>query len=512
MPIKFIDTAGWEATGTENSKEMIEKMMSQTRQALFESDLAFFILDVRQGVTVADEKLADYLKGEGIRNYPNLKNIVLLGNKAEQSFLGDITNEVYKLGMGDPLYISAEHNEGIVDLYDKLRECIPESYIEENAEKYQKRIEKHEELRKQKWEELQKMEKKSGEDWNLREWEKVYDELNHPDNSDYDSDAEVDLQNSLVNPEDFKLSPEAAKRARPIQMSIIGRPNVGKSSLVNSILNSDRVITDSKAGTTRDSVSIDYLFNGRKIKLVDTAGLYKRSKGVLNELIEDEVHRTIKYSHVVFFMFDASEGIYPSELDLAREVINEGRVLIAVGNKWDKVSKDLKQKFIDYYTDMFFRKISLKGLYIIFTSASTKYNVKNLLNETLNLYDAWNTRISTGLLNRWLDSFKKVQSLPTEHGSLLKIKYITQIKARPPTFYVFVNDKSLMKENYYKIFTNSLCREFKLNGVPTRIIFRDKHLKAKKIHQPGFNVRKVSKLKTSGLDLMKKKSRSKRPM
>lgn len=491
---------------------MIEKMMSQTRQALFESDLAFFILDVRQGVTVADEKLADYLKGEGIRNYPHLKNVVLLGNKAEHSFLGDISNEVYQLGFGDPILISAEHNEGLVDLYDKLRECIPESYIEEAREKYEKRLEKHENLRTQKWKELQSLEKQAGEDWNLKEWERVYDELNHPENSDYDSDSEVDLKKTLVKPEDFELSPESAKKSRTIQMSIVGRPNVGKSSLINTILESDRVITDSKAGTTRDSVSINYVYNGRKIKLVDTAGLYKRSKGVLNEMIEDEVHRAIKYSHVVVFMFDASEGICPAELDLARKVINEGRVLIAVGNKWDKVTKDLKPKFVDYYSDMFFRKISLKGLHIILTSATTKYNIKNLLNEMLKLYDAWNSRISTGLLNRWLDSFKKVQNLPSEHGSLLKIKYITQIKARPPTFYVFVNDKSLMKENYYKNFSNSLSEEFKMNGVPIRIIFRDKHLKAKKIHSPGFNVKKVSKLRTSGIGMLRKESKNNKPM
>jgi GTP-binding protein len=204
-------------------------------------------------------------------------------------------------------------------------------------------------------------------------------------------------------------------------------------------------------------------------------------------------------------MFDSSEGVSPTELDLARKVISEGRVLIAVGNKWDKVQKDLRPKFVDYYTDIFFRKISLKGLHIVLASAHTKYNVNNLLRDVINLYDSWNIRIGTGLLNRWLDSFKKVQNLPSEHGSLLKIKYITQIKARPPTFYVFVNDKSLMKENYYKNFSNSLCAEFKLSGVPVRIIFRDKHLKAKRIHKPGFNLKRAKDFGTSGFEKVKGK-------
>ena len=477
--------------------------MIQTRQALFESDLAFFLLDVRQGITDADEKMAEYLSQEGIQKYPSLKQIILVGNKAESSFLGDISDEVTTLGLGEAIYISAEHNEGLVDLYDKLREHIPDSYIEEAKDRIQRRKDKHEVLKEQKWKELQEMEKKSGEDWNLKEWERVYNEHNLVDNSDYDSDSEVDLRKSLVDPAEVKASPEVAMKSRTIQMSIIGRPNVGKSSMVNSLLGASRVIVDSQAGTTRDSVYVDYVFNGRKIKLVDTAGLYKRSKGVLNEMIQEEVHRAIKYSHIVLFMFDASEGLTPSEMDLARKVIDEGRVLVAVGNKWDKVGKELRGKFAEYYTDLFFRKISLKGLHIVLVSAHTKHNLNNLLNDMIHLYDSWNLRIGTGLLNRWLDSFKKVQNLPTEHGSLLKIKYITQIKARPPTFYVFVNDKSLMKENYYKNFSNSLCAEFGLSGVPVRIIFRDKHLKAKKIHKPGFNLKKAKDFGTSLFNTLK---------
>ena len=148
---------------------MIEKMMSQTRKALFESDLAFLLLDVRQGVTFADEKLAEYLKKEGVKSYPNLKNIVLVGNKAESSYIGDISNEVYKLDMGDPVLISAAHNEGLVDLYEKLREHIPESYFEETEKNFEKRKERHSLIKIQKLKELKELEKQSGEDWNLKE-------------------------------------------------------------------------------------------------------------------------------------------------------------------------------------------------------------------------------------------------------------------------------------------------------------------------------------------------------
>lgn len=502
MPIKIIDTAGWDPVGTKNSPNMIEKMMSQTRKALFESDMAFFLLDVRQGVTIADEKLAEYLRKEGVKDYPNLKEIVLVGNKAEQSYLGDISNEVYSLEMGDPIMISAEHNEGIVDLYDKLRDAIPETYFEENKERHEKRLQRHAKVKAEKFKELKALEATTGENFNLKEWERAYDELNPPENSDYDTDSEINIDTTIADPVAFRKNHEILRKVRGIQLSIIGRPNVGKSTLINSLLGEDRVITDPEAGTTRDSIYIDYVYNGRKIKLVDTAGLYKRSKGAVGKMIEDDVKKAVKFSHVVIMMFDAFEGVTPMELDLARDVIDEGRVLLLVGNKWDKVAKDMKTKFSEYYADLFYRKITLKGLNIAMISASQKYNTKKMLSEIIDLYDRWNTRVSTGLLNRWLDSFKKVQNLPTEAGELLKIKYITQIKSRPPTFYVYVNDRSLMKENYLKNFTNSLCKEFSISGVPIRILLRDKHLKAKKQHKPEFKIRKAKDILVQGTKKM----------
>lgn len=509
VPIKFIDTAGWDPVDTPNSPQMIQKMMSQTRKALFDSDLALFLLDVRQGVTIADEKLAEYLKKEGIQTYPNLKEVILVGNKAEQSFLDDISNEVYKLNFGDPVLISAEHNERIVDLYDRIKESIPDAYIEESTKKYEKRLETHKKIKDQKLKEIKELEKKSGEDWNLKEWERTYDQINPPENSDYDSDSEINIQEILSDPQAFKNNPEIVKKTKPLQLSIIGRPNVGKSSLINSILGEERVITDSEAGTTRDSVYIDYAYNGKKFRLVDTAGLTKHSRGTLTKMIHDDVKKAIKYSHVVILLFDASEGVLPIELDLAREAIQEGRVLITVGNKWDKIPSENKTKLANYYSQVFYKKITLKGLNLVVTSASTKYNIRKLLNEVLELYEKWNTRISTGVLNRWLESFKKVQNMPTEAGELLKIKYVAQIKSRPPTFYMFVNDRSLMKENYMKNFISSLSKEFGLGGVPVRVIMRDKHLKAKNVHKPQFKLRKAKDLfKNSS----QKTSKSKKPI
>lgn len=506
-----MDTAGWDPIGTENSLEVIHKMMGQSRKALFDSDVALFLLDVRNGVTIADEKLAEYLKKEGVKDYPNLKDIILVGNKAESSFMGDISNEVYKLDLGDPIYISAEHNEGLVDLYDRLRESIPDAYIEESVRRDERRVEKHQKIREDKLKELKILEAKSGEDWNIKEWERTYDKINNPQNSDYDSDSEVLIEDQIIDPEAYKINPEVAKTSKPLQLSIIGRPNVGKSTMINCILGEDRVITDKEAGTTRDSVYIDYVYNGRKFRLVDTAGLYKHSRGTIAKMIYDDVQKAIKFSNVVILLFDASEGIMPMELDLARQAIDEGRVLLTVGNKWDKVSKEDRPKLSKHYANLFYRKVTLKGLNLVLTSATSKYNIRKMLDEVLELYVKWNTRVSTGLLNRWLNSFKKVQNMPTEAGELLKIKYITQIKSRPPTFYMFVNDRSLMKENYMKNFKSSLTQEFKLGGVPVRIIMRDKHLKAKNQHKPQFKLRKAKDLLVGATAKLARK-KSKKPV
>ena len=382
---------------------MIQKMMSQSRKALFESDAALFVIDVRQGVTMADEQLAEYLKYEGVKDYPNLKDIILVGNKAESTFLGDISNEVYNLNMGDPILISAEHNEGLVDLYDKLKDIIPQSYIEENAKRHEKRIERHKKHKQSKFKEIKELEKAAGEDWNIKEWERAYDKLNPPENSDYDSDSEINIEEVLVDPNEIKDNPEAVKLAKPLQLSIIGRPNVGKSSLINSILGEERVITDSEAGTTRDSIYIDYVYNGKKFRLVDTAGLTKYSRGTVSKMIHDDVKKAIRFSHVVILLFDANEGVMPMELDLAREAIDEGRVLLTVGNKWDLIPKDKKNNLASYYSNLFYRKCTLKGLNLVLTSATSKYNIRKLLDEVILLYTKWNTRVSTGLLNRWLD-------------------------------------------------------------------------------------------------------------
>ncbi|CAG9324131.1 unnamed protein product [Blepharisma stoltei] len=496
VDIKFIDTAGWDPTDTPNPKPIIEKMKLQTLNAIKLSDTILFLTDVRAGISPSDIELAQYLRKTVLSDKNATKDVILIGNKAESSWLGDVSNEVYKLGFGEPLLISAQHGEGIADLYEELKSRIPEGYADDFKERLKKRKEKHNKIKAERLAELEDLEKESGEDFNLKEWERAYDKLNPWDNSDYDSDNEIDINKSLAS--DFNLKDkdslmENMKKHKMIQLAIIGRPNVGKSTLINAFLNEERVITDNQPGTTRDALYLDHVHKGKKICLVDTAGLTKHSRGTVNKLIQEDVMKAIKFSHAVVLQIEAPVGLTPVDLELAKKVIDEGRILLIVGNKWDLVPKDMKGKVAKDVAINLHTKITLKGLNVIFISALQNYNVSKIMDEIQSLYEKWNKRVSTGLLNRWLEAFKKVQPLPTSQGALLRIKYMMQIKARPPSFYVYVNDRSLMKENYLKNFTSSLTKEFGFEGVPVRILLRDKHLKAAKRHKPEFQVKKELK-------------------
>ncbi len=466
-----------------------------------------FILNAREGVTKTDLELARFLKLRMKPGYdPSLtiKNVLLVANKAEETFTENISNEVFKLGFGEPIYISANHGDGMADLYEKLREKIPDEYIQEYNARIEKRKEKHDHFKNIHKQEILTLEQQSGENFNIKEWEKAYDKLNPYDNSDYDSDSEVDLTRSLTTkiPIPSETVEYKLNTNKPIQLSIVGKPNAGKSTLVNKFLREKRVIADDLPGTTRDTVYIEYTHNGRKFVLVDTPGLKKRAEDTISEMLEDDVKRAIRFSHVVILLLDGMKGISPVDLTLARKVLEEGRVLIVVANKWDLLDKDIKEKAAKYFAHMLYTKLDMKSVVLILASAKNGHNLNKIMDEALSLYNTWNKRISTGLLNRWLNAYKKVQNLPSENGAKLNIKFISQIKARPPTFYLYVNDRSLMKENYYKRFTNALCEEFGLKGVPIRILLRDRAKRAVKDKSGYFKIRTKDMMKSSASEIM----------
>lgn len=225
-------------------------------------------------------------------------------------------------------------------------------------------------------------------------------------------------------------------------------------------------------------------------------------------MMQIDAKRAMKFSQVVVFLFDSLQSLTKHELDIIREIIDEGRIVCVVGNKWDLVAKDWKQRAAKYFASQLYSKIDLKALRLMFISAKTGLQVDNVFKEVITLYERWNSRIPTGLLNKWLDAYKKVQNMPSSGAGRLMIRYITQIKVRPPTFYMHVNDRTFMKDNYFKSFSSALTKEFNLDGVTVRILVKDRTSKAITSKKGGFKVKKQGEMFKSTLNNMVGSSRS----
>lgn len=257
---------------------------------------------------------------------------------------------------------------------------------------------------------------------------------------------------------------------RSISMAIVGRPNVGKSTLVNHLLGEERMLTGPESGITRDSISTVWQYNSREIKLIDTAGLRKKAR--VSEKIESlsngDSIRAIKYAQVVVLVLDANDMIEKQDLTIARRVINEGRVLVIAVNKWDLVKEAKKTlgKLSDRLQTSF---PQARGIPIITLSAKNGRGTKRLLPAVLKIYDLWNKRIPTGALNRWLESIKTYHPPPLTGGHRIKLRYMTQAKTRPPTFVVFASRAEKLPETYLRYLINALREDFRLPGVPLRL-------------------------------------------
>ena len=340
----------------------------------------------------------------------NIK-VVLIANKCEGSkgYVG-FDNEYYKLGFGEPVGISAEHKDGFNFLYDAI-----EPFYNEYMNK-------------------------------TKDLEEVND---------------IDIDNKTNDD-------------KPIQITIVGRPNAGKSTLINQLLNEERVITGPEAGITRDPIAIDWEYKGRKIKLVDTAGIRKR-KNINNELEKVSVEESMKsivFSQIVILMMDAKNCFDAQDLAISSKLIKEGRGVVFALNKWDEVEN--KQELMNraiYTVEKYAPEI--KGAPIVPISALNGTNIDKLLKAVFDVYNAWNKYIKTADLNKWLSEVQEIHTPPMFRGKATKLKYITQIKRRPPTFTLFTNSPERLKNTAYdRYLVNSLRENFKLNGTVIRILLR----------------------------------------
>lgn len=264
--------------------------------------------------------------------------------------------------------------------------------------------------------------------------------------------------------------PSGGESTGPLMMAIVGRPNVGKSTLVNKLLGQERLLTGPEAGITRDSIAVEWNWKGRAIRLTDTAGMRRRARVTdkLEKLSVADTLRAVRFAEVVVLLMDAEDLGHKQDMSIARDVVEEGRALVVAVNKWDLIpDPDVAMRIIKDRLEASLPQAW--GVPVVYLSAKTGQGINRLLDATLQMYDLWNTRIPTSPLNRWLMATVDAHPPPSIAGRPLKIRYATQAKTRPPTFALFVNRPTEVPETYIRYLTNSLREAFKLWGIPLRI-------------------------------------------
>ena len=395
----IIDTAGLDE-GPKGS--LTARMQQQTETAIELADALFFVIDARAGLTPNDRAFADFARRAN-------KPVILLANKSEgkQGEIGAM--ESYALGLGDPVMISAEHGEGMGELYDAVRELLPE-----------------------------------------------------PPEEDEEPEALGELTDE-----------EIAKR--PIRVAIVGRPNAGKSTTINHLLGEERLLTSPEAGTTRDSIAVEVVYRGRRFKIFDTAGLRRRSRveEKLEKLSVADALRAVRFAEVVVLMLDSQIKFEEQDLRIADLIEREGRALVIAVNKWDLVERQPGQiGALRTEADHWLPQV--KGVPIVAMSGLMGEGIERLMKAIEEAYAIWNRRIPTAALNRWFEQAVQTNPPPAVSGRRLKLNYITQTKARPPSFVVFCSRADAVPESYLRYLINSLRSGFDLPGTPVRITLREK--------------------------------------
>jgi GTP-binding protein len=399
LEFTVIDTAGLDE-GVKGS--LTARMQEQTETAIAIADALMFVIDARAGLTPNDRAFADFARRAN-------KPVVLVANKAEGKH-GEVgAMESYALGLGDPIEVSAEHGEGLGELYDALRALMPEP-IDEVGE--------------------------------------------------FDDDEAI---------EDEDLA------KRPIRVAIVGRPNAGKSTLINRLLGEERLLTSPEAGTTRDAISVEMKWKEREFRVFDTAGLRRRSRieEKLEKLSVADALRAIRFAEVVVLMLDAQNKFEEQDLRIADLIEREGRSLVIAVNKWDLMAAKPGQiSALRSEADHLLPQV--KGVPVVAVSGLMGEGIDRLMGAIEQAYAVWNKRVPTAALNRWFEQAVDANPPPAVSGRRLKLNYITQTKARPPSFVVFCSRADAVPQSYLRYLVNSLREAFDLPGTPVRITLREK--------------------------------------
>ena len=398
LAFTIIDTAGFEEAKAES---LSGRMRAQTEAAIAQSDAVLFLIDARTGLTPLDRAFADLLRRSD-------KPIVLVANKSEGRAGEAGALEAFALGMGEPIALSAEHGEGLSDLYDALRAAMPDA--------------------------------------------------------------------TALPDESGQVAPEAQPGTAPhaIRVAVVGRPNSGKSTLINRLLGEERLLTGPEAGITRDAIAVDLAWNGRRFRLHDTAGLRRRSRveEKLEKLSVADALNAIRFAEVVVLLMDAEKPFEDQDMRIADLVEREGRALVLGMNKWDLVKARTTAGKLRQEADHWLPQV--KGAPIVALSGLTGDGIERLMQGIVDIHAVWNRRVPTNALNRWLGDVVSSHPPPAVSGRRLRLNYITQPKTRPPSFVLFCTRADALPGDYRRYLVNSLRESFDLPGTPIRLTLREK--------------------------------------
>ncbi len=395
LDFRVIDTAGYE---DEDPETLPGRMRRQTETAVSQADVALFLFDSRAGIVPLDEEIARWLRASDTP-------VVLVANKAEGRSGEQGVLESLALGFGDPVQMSAEHGEGVADLFEALLPLI-------------------------------------------------------------DRAADTVEEENEDNPD------------APLKLAIVGRPNAGKSTLVNRMLGEERLITGPEAGITRDSIAIDWIWHDtkgqpRQVRLIDTAGLRKKAKvqDKLEKLSAADAFHAVDFAEVVVLLLDATLGLEAQDLRIADRVLQEGRALVIALNKWD-VAEHASSLFNGVKGALDEGLAQVKGVPLLTVSAATGKGIDQLLGAAFEVREAWSKRVGTGELNRWFERAVEANPPPAPGGKRIKLRYITQAKTRPPSFVLFGTRVDDLPVSYQRYLMNGIRRELGFGAVPVRLTLR----------------------------------------
>lgn len=417
MRFRLIDTAGLEKA---KAGTLEDRMRLQTEAAVQQADITLLVIDGRAGLLPDDLYFAQQIRRSGT-------SVVLLANKCEGRTGIETLAEAWQLGLGPAVPVSAAHGDGLSDLYDALLEQARQMGLEAAL---------------------------FGED--------------QPNLSD-----DEDVQNPVADPDDGQDMWIDEAAYEPIRIAVVGRPNMGKSTLVNALIGEKRLLTGPEAGITRDAITLPFVWREQNYQLVDTAGIRRQARVTdkVERLMVGDAQRAIQFARVCILMLDARQPPHRQDMVIARQITDEGRALVIAANMWDDV--DDKQAAMQRINDRLETSLAqVRGVPVVPVSGLYGRGLDRLIQTVDDIHRLWNTRISTGRLNRWLEPMLEAHPPPMSQGRRLRIRYMTQVRTRPPTFALFASRPVDLPESYLRYLIGGLRADFSLSGIPVRMLLR----------------------------------------